>query len=407
MKIKQRLLPIIKLGNKEFIMNLANVIGIIICIYLPSSQNSVNYGADHLVFVWAVLIVVVLLISWCNRIKTKQLALSMFGLNAYMLFVTALGGEIFGNARISIARFVPIISLLVLCSLRIKNYPSLKLMKLLLSIVSITIAIWNVLILLKVQFVLDFSWNNYAQYGPLTVYYQIIVGHKPVMPFGVHTYAPYFYFLLFLLCFATFREEGNKVYFFYALLYTTFCLFCKSSTSTIYFAIMFLFLIHHFCKSLTLQKFIFIFGIIFFVLLLIYSNFSELYETLYINFTGGNNSFISRYSSESVFKTNFEIITSSLGIGYNIMDNLDISYSDSGYVLYMTMGNLPFAATIYYLLYKFLKENLSYYQTIILLVVFSFEVALPATFSYRFSYMILFIICYLGSLKMNSNNSVL
>ena len=238
MKTNQGQLPTIRFSKSEFIMNLANLIGIIVCIYLPTSNNAQNYGVNRLVFVWAVLIIVVLLMTWCNRIKTKQLFLTMIGINAYMLFVTVLGGEIFGNARVSLARIVPVISLIFLCSLRIKSYPSLKFMKLLLNVVSITIIIWNVLILFQIQSVLDFSWNYYAQYAPLTVYYSVIIGHKPVMPFGVHTYAPYFYFLLFLLCFASYKENGNKFYLFYALSYTFFSLFCKSTTSTIYFLIM-------------------------------------------------------------------------------------------------------------------------------------------------------------------------
>lgn len=400
------MLPTIRFSQSELVMCLANIIGIIICIYLPTSNNAQNYGVNRLVFVWAVLIIVVLLMTWCNSIKTKQLLLTMLGLNAYMLVVTVLANEIFGNARVSLARIAPIISLIFLCSLRIKTYPSLKVMKLLLNVVSITIIIWNVLILLQIQSVLDFSWNYYAQYAPLTVYYQVIIGHKPVMPFGVHTYAPYFYFLLFLLCFASYRKNENRLYLFYALSYTIFCLFCKSTTSTIYFILMLLFFIRQFWKRLTLQKLIFILATVFLFLFIIYSNYGDLYESLYLNFTGGRNSFSSRYSSESVFKTNFEIIASSLGIGYNIIDNLDIGYSDSGYIVYMTMGSLPFAIAIYYLLYNFLKENISYYQKIILLVVFSFEAALPATFAYRFSYMILFVICYLGSLKMNNDNSI-
>lgn len=169
---------------------------------------------------------------------------------------------------------------------------------------------------------------------------------------------------------------------------------------------MLLFFIRQFWQKLTLQKLLFSLGIVFLVMCIIYYNFGELSDSLYRNFTGGQNSFVSRYSSESVFKTNFEIIASSLGIGYNIIDDLDIGYSDSGYIVYLTMGNFPFAVAIYYLLYNFLQENISYYQRIILFVVFSFEVALPATFAYRFSYMILFVVCYLGSLKMNSDNSI-
>lgn len=387
-----------KIDKYTFVMGVSILIAVVVAIFLPTSNEKEIYGVDRLVFVWAILLFVIALIRINNHIDSRQAALSMLGINIYMLLVTIVAGIQFGGARFSLARIAPVIVLIYLFSLRIQNYPSYRFMKLLLNIVSITAIIWNISIMFEVQSVIDFTYNLFNQYYDLNGYYQLVVGHKPVMSFGVHTYAAYYYFLLFLLCFATYKFENKKLYLYYAVIYTIFNLFLVSTTAIIFFVMMAIFLAKEITRGMELKGFFLLMLISILLIVIVAMNFDVLYEKLYTNFTNGNNSFISRYSSDSVFTTNFKLITSSLGIGYNIVDGLDIGYSDSGYMVYMTMGNIPFTVAIYYFLYKFLYANLTIYRKVIMIVVFSFEVALPATFNYRFSYMILFVICYLGAL---------
>ncbi len=383
------------------VMSYVNIIALIVAIILPTSKGKEIYGANRLVFVWAVIVILLLLVSIYNKVNYKRLIISMIVINAYMTVITILATGIFDNTRLSVARIAPLILLIYLTSIRIFRYPSLKLMKILLNLVSIIALIWNIGILLQIPSVIEFSYNNFNQYYDLNGYYQLVVNHKPVMAFGVHTYASYFYFLLFMLCFSTYLKENKKLYLFYTVMYMTFTLFLVSTTAIIFFfgmAIVFIYGMH---KKITINK-VFVFCIIAIgVLLVIFYNFEDLYTRLYINITNGGNSFISRYSSNSVFNTNFEIIKSSLGIGYNIVDNINVGYSDSGYVVYMTMGHLFLTVSVYYLLYKFLKENIAIYRKTIIAIVLSFEVALPATFNYRFTLMIIFVICYLGALGNN------
>ena len=393
----------LRIDPKTLTMAVANILAIVVAVYLPTSKGNEIYGVNRLVLVWALLIFDVLLIRVKNAINYKQLVFSMLVINLYMLIVTLIAQSQFSGARVSLARIAPIIALIFLCSLRINRYPSLKLLKMLLNVITVTAIIWNFMILFNVKPVVDFTYNNYNQYYDLNAYYQVLVGHKPVMSFGVHTYASYYYFLLFLLCFATYKLENKKLYLYYSIIYTVFNLFLVSTTAIIFFGAMCLFFIKEMGKQMDLKRLIIVFVAITLIAIIIYVNFDALYGRLYSNFTNGGNSFVSRYSSNSVFNTNFKIITSSIGIGYNIVDNLDIGYSDSGYVVYLTMGSIPFAFAIYYMLYKFLKNNINIYKTAIMLVVFSFEVALPATFNYRFSYMMIFIICYMGALSSNAS----
>lgn len=394
---------LVRNGRKETnnLMFLMNVICVIMAVYLPTSKDKVIYEVNRIVFVWAVLIAIICVILIKNECHLKRLIVSLTGINAYMLIVTLIAANTYGSARLSVARFAPIICLLFLCSIQINHYPSFRNMELLLNIISITAIVWNVLILANVQSVLEFTYNYFNQYAPNNGYYQLIVGHKPVMSFGVHTYAPYFYFFLFVLCFSTYKNKGNIIYIFYSVAYSVFTLFCVSTTGIAFFLLMILFLLYEMRSRLSKTTLLTMCFIIFLIFMIIYRNFDSLYQRIIDNITNGDNSFVSRYSSDSVFNSNFRIITSSFGIGYNIVDELHLGYSDSGYIVYLTMGNIPFMLSLYYNVFVFLKNNLTCFRTMMMIVIFSFEIALPATFNYRFSYMIIFVICYMGALTQN------
>lgn len=382
----------------ESLMAIFNFVIVLIAIYLPTSVNKVIMGTDRLLFVWAVLDIILLVISVLNSISTKQLVLSMLFVNAYLLIVTFIASLQFPDARISLARIAPIITILYLFSIRIYIYPDFKFMRWLLHLISITAFIWNTLILLRVNSVIDFTYSWYNQYYDLNGYYQLVVNYKPVMSIGVHTYCSFFYFLFFILCLLTYEYTKKKIFLFYSMEYILFTLFLVSTTAIIYCFAMIGFLCYEFRKNLTLNRFIFFIGFFILGMIIVSKNFDSIYGRIYINMTNGGNSFVSRYSSNSVFNNNFDLIVSSLGIGYNIVDSLQLGYSDSGYVVYLTMGNIPLVVAIYYCLIKFINRNLFLRKKAFLLLILSFEVALPATFNYRFSYLIIFVICYLGSL---------
>ncbi len=275
-------------------MGFANILGIVVAVYLPTSKENVIFGVNRLVLVWALLIFDVLLIRINNTINYRQLIFSMLGINLYMLFVTIIAQIQFDGARVSLARIAPTIALIFLCSLRIRRYPSIKILKRLLNVITITAIIWNFAILFDIKAVMDFTYNNYNQYYDLNAYYQVFTGHKPVMSFGVHTYASYFYFLLFLLCFATYKMENKKLYLYYSIIYTVFNLFLVSTTAFVFFVAMCVFFIKEMGKHMNLKRLVFLFAAIMFIIVLIVANFDMLYNRLYTNFTNGGNSFISR-----------------------------------------------------------------------------------------------------------------
>ena len=408
MSDKQKKLFAIKVGNNKkwsiYLVDLLVVVNVFFNIFLPTSQNKVIYGVDRLIFVWAVLLLEVFLLMIHNKVHKLRLAGSVIGINVYMIIVTILAKDLYPDARVSLARIVPIISLLILCSIEIENYPNIDFMKAILSFISIVAIVWNALIILRIPQIIDFTYNNYNQYYDMCGYYQLVFGHKPVMSFGVHTYASFFYFLLFILCYATYRTQSKTIYLFYCYMYSLFCLFCVSTSSIIFFMIMVGVLVSDTRRFIDKKAFALIFLLITAGFIIVYFNFNDLYSRIYQNVTSGSHSFSARYSSSSIFDLNIDIIKRSLGIGYNIISSLDISYGDSGYIVYLTMGNIPFMVALYYCILKFLNANIKMYKSLVLIAVFGFEIGIPGTFNYRFSYFIIFVVMYLGALKNVDND---
>lgn len=387
-----------KNNTNKTIVNIINVLIVLIAVYLPTSINTEIMGVSRLIVVWFALDLFILVFASINKFKVSQFVLSMIFINVYLFLISLLASTQFPETRISLARIAPIISLLFLFSLKIEVFPDYKIMRFLLNAISLTAIIWNVLLLAQNQFITNFSFNWFNQYYELNGYYQYVVYHKPVMSFGVHSYSAYFYFLFFVLCMVTYNKTNRRIYLVYSIFYIIFCVFLVSTTAFIFCIAMLAFLFIDLARRLTKWHLLALTVIVVVFFIVIYSNFDEIYQKLYINMTNGGNGFISRYSKNSVFSENFEVITSSLGIGYNIVDALDLGYSDSGFIVYLTMGNIPFAFAIYYLLVRFLNNNIPFYKKTLTLLILSFEVALPATFNYRFSYMILFVIFYMGAL---------
>lgn len=384
-------------------MNVICAICLFMFAYLPTSHGTNIYS--HTVLVWAVATIIVVIVGLYNSIFFEQLKFNVISILLYMILVTLLAQLRYDQSRVSLYRIAPIVAITFLTHIKIVKNPTKKFMRALLNFFSISCIIWNFGILFHFQPIIDFTYNNYNQYFPLAVFYSVHEQFKPVMTFGVHTYAAFYYLIFFILSYYTFECENKKIYLIYSICYAIFCLFLVSTTGIIYFLCMITFLIYKEGKKLTVQGWIFIFLVLIVFGYLISENYEYLYTKLFHNMTNGENSFVSRYSDQSVFNENFKIITSSLGIGFNILDGVDLGYSDSGIVVYLTMGSIPLCIYIYRRIFSFIKNNiLKYYAIPLWIAIISFEIALPATFVYRFIFMIIFVICYFRTLNKEDNH---
>lgn len=395
------------ISNEREGMNIICVICLIIFAFMPTSQNGVIFGLQRTILVWLTSTIVCILSLLHNRASYGKIVLSFFFCLTYMTIVTLAAQTRYSEYHVSLARIAPLMVLLLLVEIRFCRIPSSKVMLFLLNAFSIIAIVWNAGIMMRFQPITDFTYNWYTQYFDLAVYYSVIQSAKPVMTFGVHTYAAYYYFIFFLLCLFTYEKTHKDRYLVYAVCFMGFSLFLVSSTAIIFFFIMAAILSFRLIKDGRRKTFILFLAALAIMVVILIKNSDYLYQKLYYNMTNGQNSFVSRYSSNSVFTENMKVITSSLGIGFNIIDELQLGYSDSGYVVYLTMGNVPLMLYLYYKLYYFLRFNIpAVYRKSIILVVLLFDFALPATFQYRFSFSIIFVIEYLKMLENMETTSI-
>ena len=192
---------------------------------------------------------------------------------------------------------------------------------------------------------------------------------------------------------------NRKRNYFYCIAAIVFTFMLTSNSSLIYAIIMSIMYLR-----LIKNKPFFTFGIILLGVLVLSYYSSFIIENYKMISQSNLNGFIARYFGENiVFRENIEYLKNYYAVGFNIIDRLN--YSDSGYMLYLTMGNVPLLVMVYYLVYKFFKNNLSNrYSLFIIFIVLSFEVALPATFNYRFFYVAIFTIYYFRSLDAYKSN---
>jgi len=383
-----------RIGLFSIINYLVPIISLFMFALLPTSKDENIFGAEYLICVWSVISVLVIYLASVNRVDRGIVILGSISV-AYLLFVTSI--ELMTNqyARISLARIAPILCLLLLSSTVIKTKVPFFIMEKCFDIYCIIMIFWNLGIMFSNELVQSFTKSFYSQYYDNALYYSVMM-NKPVMSFGVHSYAAYFYMLLFYLSYISAKNTGKIKYYVYCISIFIFTVFLSSNSSLVYGIVMMIMLF-----SLIKGKpvFIFAFMVIFFFILAF--SLPDLLSKYLMIFNSRINGFIPRYFGDNtVFSENIRVIRNSMGIGFCIPDNLNLGYSDSGYMVYLTMGHIPFVVVIYSIIYKFIKNNFSKKHVWFLsFVIFSFEIALPATFNYRFPFVIIFVITFLKSIE--------
>jgi hypothetical protein len=368
--------------------------------FMPTSHEGVIYSKYWSLAIWIIIITFITLVAFFNNLDYRLILNGFLFIVIYLGIITVFTLTKNASSHFSLYRVAPVASLVLLTSITIKTKNvSSSFFRRLLDIFFIAMFMWNSLILLGSNFIKEFTMNNYSQYYAKAIEYTFFY-KKTVMSFGVHTWASYFYLIMFYLSYVT-AQSTNKIRFYlYCGIALLFTVFLTSNSSLVYGTIMAIMLLWLLRKRKALL--LLIAGLV--VIMLV--NYWDVLLGKYLIYINSNtNGIVSRYlSSNSSFANNFKIIFSSLGIGFTILDNKKIGFSDSGYIVYLTMGSIPLLLFIYSRIYNFLVRNIiRKYIWFILFIVFSFEFALPATYSYRFPFVIIFIVYYLKSLSYSEH----
>lgn len=328
----------------------------ILVFFFPTSIHGNPLDSKSMIVLWGAGTVILLLLMYLNKMDRKLSIYTMI-LGGYLFAATYM--IIFRNTyfRFSLARVAPIVCCLCVftMNLKITYQERQRVLKFYRLVLNAIFAI-NIVLLLRATPIREFIIDFYTQYDQVITAHQISTG-KPISFFGVHNIASFFYTAFFLICMECFYREKQKRYVYYMIGLFLCNLLLKSTTSFGFMCLMVL-MVFTYTTKITRKKIWMFFGTVFIAVLFLFSPLFTAYISTLFSKTNG---FIPRYVNgvQTLYKNNFiELSKNPLGIGFTISDSLEypLYYTDSGYFIYLTMGNLCLLLGIYYLFKKYISK---------------------------------------------------
>ena len=384
---------------KRKLTTLLIIASFLIAIFYPTSKNTEIFNPSQVSLYYLIVLIILSILFVFNKKNNTSLGISVFLI--ILLSLSTIVSINVINAELSIARIAPVILTLIVFSIQFQtnNIKQYFLFRLILEFVTIIIIITNILTLLNVPFAINFLISNYSQFNFYSVESSLNIG-KPVFTFGVHSFTSLFYLLIFIMWFVTVRKQSKVtprfiLYLLFLLIFT----FLLNSVSSIIFAIIMMFLLLLTIKKRTNRAIFVLLAFASFIIMI-----PQVAPSILELFRNSSHGFIPRYFSSNIFSTNFELIKRTiLGIGFTIPRNYNVVYTDSGYIVYLTMGTIYMPILLYLLLWRFLKNNLKEYNVLLFLVIMVFEFAIPSVIYLKTILFLIFAVGYINSAINNKN----
>lgn len=341
-----------KTGKEVVYKDIVVIIALIIlAFFLPTSIQGRQIEAEWgLINAFVIGLIVLINIYKYGIIKSSLFLavtlLTLLGIASLIVLLNDAG-------RFSIARLAPAFIVLIVFSLRLKRMRiSEQAIITIIDILSLIIIIWNICALLQIEAFTTFIRRNYIQLDDYTATeYSLLVG-KPIFTFGVHNFASTFYLFLFYISIKIFFLYKKKRALLYAAIYFIFTLLLKSTAA--YGTAAFMIVLVSFelwYKKRSSGKWILVLAAPF-LIAIIFIN-PTVIERLLL----ADNGFIARYATNSLYMENtFFLQSFPFGAGVTIPDGL--YFADSGFWIYLTMGNFPFLIGIFVLFIMFIFSNI-------------------------------------------------
>ncbi len=346
----------------------------VVFFYPTSSEGTINSSDSSIYIYYSIcLFIIVLLVLQnsiaFNRIRTSALVLAF-------LATSSLVGRWTLGGRFAIARFIFIFLCLLVFSINYKANTSHRFYLGIFKIITLIMCIWNWCLILKNPFISEITKNSYSQFISYTTSTFVDRG-RPIFTFGIYSYCAFFYALMFIIWLYLMNNKNENKYLCGTIIINIliFQLLLRSSTGLLLGSVM----IYFFIRSISNRKTGLLFSVLFIAagaLFIYYQDFD--WHRLIVG--NASNGFVARYVG-GLFADNIKAIsTTIIGIGYDIIDNMHITYTDSGYIVLATMGGVFLPIIVYSLVYRSMRVNLPqqyYSKTFILFMLF--ELALPAS----------------------------
>lgn len=309
----------------EIIWGVVNALAIgAVCVALAS-----RYGFDCRVLVFAFVLLVALSIS--------------------SLIVL-----LHNDGSLSVARFAPSFLVSIVFSLHVGKIqlPRETVIKFI-DIFSIAIIVWNFLTLVRFDPLIQFVENYYIQLDDYTATEYSLISGKPVFTFGIHNFASFFYLFMYYCTLKVYLQENSKRMLLYAVAFIIFTLLLVSTAAYGTAAIMIAVFTYEFWyrKSISIKWLIVLLAPIIIALIL-------LNPTTIERLLLSDNGFIARYASNDLYAGNSAFLKEyPLGAGFTIPSSGQVYFADSGFWIYLTMGNVALLCGLFAFFFLYVKQN--------------------------------------------------
>lgn len=348
-----------------------------VIFFYPTSADGIILKSNSYVFIYyGICIILVMWYVIGKKININSI-LGILAVMVYMFVASIVSSKVL-EGTIDIARFVYILLPLVIFLFNSDKKVPAKFVLIINEVLTIIIIVWNSFLIFNVELIQNFTTNYYSQFNWFTTR-TFVENSKPVFTFGIYSYGAFFYAMLFIfwvyVIFSKIKKNDpfKNRYYIYAFSFILFQILMRGSTALLLGIIMLVAFLRRIGKS----NWSFL-VVPLFIAVGVYFIYVQDYDWTRLVIGTSTNGFASRYLS-TWFQNNFQAVKETiLGIGFTIPATRNLVYSDSGYVVLFTMGNIILPVVLYVNLYKSFRRNLPkeiFWLTWI--VIMLFELALP------------------------------
>lgn len=379
-------------------------------LYSPSS-----IGGTYSIALWSGLLLALALLLVTALLHKDGMGSAYRVINSFMLVAVVLAATIVSPfPEYRWGGLLPYVVLALLLTVNLREWTATRSLRGALTVANLVNVFVGAAIILGSTSVSDTLVSHYSSFSPDLVSVMTAV-RKPVLTFGSHSTAAFFYYLLFLMNFETYKVWRKPSSLAFAACYIVLC-FALFSVSGLVFmsfatAQIFLYVTQNNWKLLIASAAVVLATATFLVeryiadlkVVVAYAGLAaEKAATSEVNGLSG------RFSELGTLYSTVNYIAdrpfSPVGMGYRT----DLFFGDSGPVEYYLRGSLPLVLCIYGGLLVFLRRNLVSKRHAILLffVILAFECGFTSLTYVRLLYLLPVVIVYLNDLsRANSENS--
>jgi len=261
--------------------------------------------------------------------------------------------------------------------------------------------------LLQVPMVTQLLRANYA-FGYDELVPLMLQEGKPVLTFGSHSLAGFFFYLLFYVTLQTFIATRSKLNLVFAFCYLALLIPMHSFTALVFTGLAVVQLVLCFQWNKTAIAGLIAAALVVATLVVSPQLVSDFKEDMIEVSQSQGNGLLGRYSEFGGLAANFEFIASHPFRPIGLGKSWRLWYSDSGPAEYILKGSLPLLVAVYMGAFLFFRKNLrSKREALFLYLVFlSFEVGYSNLEYIRTQYFLPFLMVYLNGLKTTTSTQV-